>query len=153
MKKAMVMAFAVLAGMALSAGLAKADPPKGFSMKSLQGTYAATFHGTVDGTGIVNANGAGDITAGSETVNDGTNSCTGTLTGSYTVNSDGTGILTLSFSTTKTNFGVCPSSPTSNSAAIAFVSPDEIEVSGTDPGVLVSGSLTRQAPPFHFGRD
>src|SRR5271156_4705677 len=114
MKKVIVMACAVSAALALSAGLAKADPPKGFSLKALQGTYAATFNGTVDGTGIVTANGAGDITAGSETVNDGSNSCTGTLTGSYTVNPDGTGILTLSFSTTKTNFGACPSSPTSN---------------------------------------
>jgi hypothetical protein len=153
MKKAMAMAFAIPAAMALSAALAKADHPKGFSTKSLQGTYAATFHGSVDGTGVVTADGAGNITTGTETVNDGTNSCTGTLTGSYTVNADGTGILTLSFSTTKTIFGACPSVPTSNSAAIAFVSPDEIEVSGTDPGVLVSGSLARQAPPFHFGHD
>lgn len=153
MRRPMLMAFGALAALIMSTGLASADPPKGFSSKSVQGTYAATFHGTVDGTGIVTADGAGNITGGTETVNDGTNSCTGTLTGSYTVNADGTGTLTLSFTTTKTNFGACPSVPTSNLAAIVLIAPDEIEVSGTDPGVLVSGSLTRQAPPFHFGRD
>ena len=147
------MALSASAALVLYAGLGRADFTKGFSLKSLQGTYAATFHGTVDGTGIVTADGAGNIMGGIETVNDGTNSCTGTLTGSYTVNSDGTGTLTLSFTTTKTNFGACPSVPTSNLAAIVLISLDEIEVSGTDPGVLVSGSLSRQAPPVRHGHD
>jgi len=151
-KQSVIVAFVASAAIALCAGVCGAHPA-GFSPNSIQGTYAATFHGTVDGTGTVTADGAGNITAGTETVNDGTNSCSGTLTGSYTVDSDGTGTLTLSFSTTKTNFGLCPSAPTSNSAAIVLVSSDDIEVSGTDPGVLVSGSLNRQAPPFHHGHD
>lgn len=151
MRKTTLVALVACAALAVSGGLGRAHPSTGFSLKSLQGTYAATFQGAFDATGVVSADGAGNITGGTETVNDGTNICVGTLTGTYTVNSDGTGTLTLSFTTTHTNFGACPTSPTTNSAAFVTVSPDKIEVSGTDTGVLVSGSLTRQVEPFQFG--
>jgi hypothetical protein len=114
-------------------------------LRSVKGTYASTFHGTVDGTGTLIADGAGNIIGGTQTANDGTNSCTGTLTGSYTVNPDGTGTLTIMFTTTMTNFGACPTSPTTNNSAIVLVSRDRVEVSGNDPTLVESGSLTRQS--------
>ena len=117
----------------------------GFSAASIKGAYADTFHGTTDGTGNLIADGAGNVTGGSETVSDGTNICAGTITGSYTVNPDGTGTLTIIFKATSTIAGACPASPVTNHAAIVVVvSRKRIEVSGTDPGLLESGSLTRQ---------
>lgn len=147
MKKMILVAFAAAAGLALRAG--PGGTKSGFSLGSVRGTYASTFHGTIDGTGTLVADGAGNIIGGTETVNDGTNSCTGSLTGSYTVNPDGTGALTINFTTTTSNFGACPTVPTTNHAAIVVVSGRKVEVSGTDPTVLEIGSLTRQTPPDH----
>ncbi len=143
MKKIVMAAFAAAAGLALSAGAGATE--SGFSLSSVRGSYANTFHGTTDGTGTLIADGAGNITGGTETVNDGANICTGSLGGSYTVNPDGTGTLTVIFTTITTNFGACPSSPVTNHAAIVVVSKKQVEVSGTDPTLLESGSLTRQS--------
>ncbi len=151
MKKMIVAALVAAAGLALSAGAGQTK--SGFSLHSIRGTYANTFHGTVYGTGTLVADGAGNITGGTETANDGTNSCTGTLTGSYTVNPDGTGTLTISFTTTTSNFGACPTVPTTNHAAIVVVSGKKVEVSGNDMTQLESGSLTRQTPPDHDDDD
>src|SRR5208282_5009362 len=74
----------------------------GFSNASLAGTYAASFEGTVAGTGTLVSDGNGNITGGTETVDDGTNVCVGTLGGTYSVNPDGTGAMVLSFTTTAT---------------------------------------------------
>jgi hypothetical protein len=143
MRKARVMGLLmVTAAVALCA--ARGASALGFSVASVKGAYAATFHGTTDGTGNLIADGAGNITGGSETVNDGTNICVGSITGSYTVNPDGTGTLTTMFVTTSTIAGVCPASAVTNHAAIVVVSRKRVEVSGTDPGLLESGSLTRQ---------
>jgi hypothetical protein len=142
MKKTIPIAL-MAALVALCAGSGGAFP--GFSLKSVRGTYATTIHGTVDATGTLVADGAGNVTGGTETVSDGTNVCAGSIDGSYTVNPDGTGTLTISFTTTSTIHGLCPSVPTTNSAAIVIVSRKRIESSGTDPGLLESGSLTRQS--------
>jgi hypothetical protein len=147
MKKTIPIAL-VAALVALCAGSGGAL--SGFSLNSVRGTYATTVHGTVDGTGTLVADGAGNVTGGSETVNDGmTNVCTGTIKGSYTVNPDGTGTLTIHFTTTNTIHGACPSpsNPMINTAAIVVVSERRIDSSGTDPGLLESGSLTRQTRP------
>ena len=142
MKRKGVIALGAAAALILYAGAGKSSPS--FSLSSMRGSYANTFHGNIDGTGTLIADGAGDITGGTETANDGTNSCTGSLSGSYTVNPDGTGTLTILFTTTATNFGACPSSPVTNHAAIVVVSKKLVEVSANDPGLLESGSLTRQ---------
>ena len=142
MKKTIMVAFATTVALMLFAG--PGGTVGGFSLSSVKGTYANTFHGTIDGTGTLSADGADNITGGTETVNDGTNSCTGTLGGTYTVNPDGTGTLTVIFTTTTTNFGACPSSPLTNHAAIVVVSRKKVEVSGNDKGILSSGSLIRQ---------
>jgi hypothetical protein len=145
------MLIALLAAVLLCAGSGGAK--SGFSLKSVRGAYATTIHGTVDATGTLIADGAGNITGGTETVNDGTNACVGSITGSYTVNPDGTGTLTVHFTTTNTLFGACPSpsNPMINTAPIVLVSKDRIESSGTDLGLLESGSLTRQmAPEFGY---
>jgi len=147
MKKGLGMAL-IVAAVALFGSMGRAG--FGFSVKNVRGTYASTFHGTIDGTGVLTADGAGNIVAGTETVNDGTNGCVGSLKGSYTVNPDGTGTLTIHFTTTKTLFGACPSpsNPMLNNAAIVVVSDRKIEVSGTDLDLLESGTLTKQRPPF-----
>jgi hypothetical protein len=144
MKKPIMAAFVTAAALMLCAGPGRTVG--GFSLSSVKGAYANTFHGTIDGTGTLSADGAGNITGGSETANDGTNSCTGTLVGTYTVNPDGTGTLTVIFTTTVTNFGVCPGGPLTQHAAIVVVSSKKVEVSGNDKGLLESGSLTRQQP-------
>ena len=145
MKKMVLAALVAASGLALSVGAGATKP--GFSLHSVKGTYASTFHGTIDGTGTLVADGAGNIVGGTETANDGTNICTGSLTGTYTVNADGTGTLTIVFTTDHSapNIGACPSISATSHAAIVLVSRKQIEVSGTDPTVLVSGSLTRQA--------
>ena len=97
--------------------------------------------------GTLDTDGKGNVTGGTETVSDGTNVCAGSLTGSYTVNPDGTGTLTINFSTTSTIHGLCPSSITTNTAAIVVVSERRILSSGTDPGLLESGILSRQTFP------
>ncbi len=141
--KKMIVAALVAAGVALSAGAGGAA--SGFSLSSVKGSYGNTFHGTIDGTGTLIADGAGKIIGGTETANDGTNSCTGSLSGSYTVNPDGTGTLTVIFTTITTNFGTCPSGSSTSHAAIVVVSKKQIEVSGNDQTLLESGSLTRQS--------
>jgi hypothetical protein len=143
MHRMSVMAVMMAAALALCAGMGGAKA--GFSAASFRGTYAATFNGTIAGTGTVIADGGGNITGGTETVNDGTNSCVGSLSGSYTVNPDGTGTLTIDFNTTATNFGACPTGPLTSTAAIVLVSRSRIEVSGTDKGIVENGSLTRQS--------
>jgi hypothetical protein len=146
MKKLIVVALAAAAGLALSAGAGRSN--LGFSLSSVRGTYASTAHGTTDSTGTLIADGAGNITGGTQTVDDGVgNVCTGSLGGSYTVNPDGTGTLTIMFTTTAIIAGACPSSPLTDHAAIVVVSSRKVEVSGTDPHMLESGSLTRQTPP------
>jgi hypothetical protein len=146
MKKMVLTGLAAAVALALSAGTGAAKG--GFSLSRVKGTYANTFHGTIDGTGTLIADGAGNIIGGTETANDGTNVCTGSLTGSYTVNPDGTGTLTIIFTTDHTapNIGACPSVSATSHAAIVVVSKKLIDVAGTDPTVLVSGSLTRQTP-------
>lgn len=148
MKKMIVAALVAAAGLALSAGAGQTK--SGFSLHSIRGTYASTSHGTTDGTGTLIADGAGNITGGTETVDDGVGDvCKGSLGGSYTVNPDGTGTLTVIFTTDHTapNVGACPSVSATSHAAIVVVSKKRIEVSGTDPFLLESGSLTRQSPP------
>jgi hypothetical protein len=147
MKKMLLTGLVAAVALALSAGTGAAK--KGFSLSSVRGTYASTSHGTTDGTGTLIADGAGNITGGTETVDDGVGDvCTGTLSGSYTVNSDGTGTLTITFTTDHTapNIGACPSVSATSHAAMVVVSKKRIEVSGTDPTMLESGSLTRQSP-------
>ena len=147
MKKTMLLGLGA-AVIALCAGSGAAN--FGFSLGSVRGSYATSVHGTVDATGTLVADGAGNVTGGTETVSDGTNVCTGTITGSYTVNPDGTGTLTIHFTTTSTIHGACPSpsNPMINNAAIVVVSRNRILSSGTDPNLLESGSLTRQRPDF-----
>jgi len=146
MKKMIMVALVAAAGLAVSAGVGRSS--SGFSLSSVRGTYASTSHGTTDGTGTFITDGAGKITGGTETVDDGGgNVCKGSLGGSYTVNPDGTGTLTIIFTTTATIAGACPSTPVTNHAAIVVVSGRKVEVSGTDPFLLESGSLTRQTPP------
>jgi hypothetical protein len=144
MKKTIAIALmAVLVAFCAGSGGASS----GFSLKSVRGTYATTIQGTVDATGTLVADGAGNVIGGTETVSDGTNVCAGSITGSYTVNPDGTGTLTISFTTTSTIHGLCPSAPTTNTAAIVIVSSKRIESSGTDQGLSESGSLTRRSRP------
>jgi hypothetical protein len=148
MKKMIMVALVAAAGLALSAGAGRSN--LGFSLSSVRGTYASTSHGTTDGTGTLITDGAGNITGGTETVDDGVGDvCRGSLSGSYTVNPDGTGTLTVIFTTTATIAGACPSGSATNHAALVVVSARRVEVSGTDPFLLESGSLTRQTPPEH----
>jgi hypothetical protein len=131
-KKTILIAL-VAAVVALCAGSGVAH--SGFSLKNVRGTYATTIHGTIDATGTLVADGAGNVTGGTETASDGTNVCAGTIAGSYTVNPDGTGTLTINFTTTSIIHGLCPSSPTTNTAAIVIVSEKRILSSGTDVGL------------------
>jgi hypothetical protein len=116
-KKTILIAL-VAAVVALCAGSGVAH--SGFSLKNVRGTYATTIHGTIDATGTLVADGAGNVTGGTETASDGTNVCAGTIAGSYTVS-----II----------HGLCPSSPTTNTAAIVIVSEKRILSSGTDVGL------------------
>jgi hypothetical protein len=145
MKRMILTGLAAAAALALSAGAGAAKSH--FSVRSVKGTYASTSHGTIDDTGTLVADGAGNIIGGTQTANDGTNICTGSLTGSYTVNPDGTGTLTIIFTTDPSapNVGFCPTVPATSHAAMVLVSENQIEVSGTDPSLLESGSLTRQS--------
>lgn len=115
-----------------------------FSNAGLAGTYAASFQGTVAGTGVLVSDGNGNITGGTETVNDGTNVCTGSLSGTYAINPDGTGVMDLDFTTTATLAGTCPTTAVSTTSALVIVSAKCVKVSQTDPGFVENGSLERQ---------
>jgi hypothetical protein len=72
----------------------------GFTNASISGGYAFGISGTAvnspeAGSGVVTADGNGNITSGEETVNIGGISCHATLTGTYSVNANGTGIATV----------------------------------------------------------
>lgn len=68
----------------------------GFTAKNVSGGYGFSILtlGAV-ASGVITADGNGNITAGEETANVAGLSCHGTLSGSYTVNADGSGAATL----------------------------------------------------------
>ena len=68
----------------------------GFTARSVSGGYGFSLLtlGAV-GSGVITADGNGNITAGEETANVAGLSCHGTLNGSYTVNADGSGAATM----------------------------------------------------------
>lgn len=148
-KPAMTLVLAV-SGLLLSAGISAAakhhrdDEGSKFSNSDFRGTYAESFHGTVVGTGVLTADGAGNLTSGTQTVNNGTNVCVGSLTGTYSVNPDGTGTLTTEFTTTKTVLGACPVSAVMRTFAIVIQSRRRISTSEDDAGLLVAGQLSKQ---------
>ena len=57
----------------------------GFGVSGTSGTFVEA------GSGVVVADGNGNITSGEETVNIGGTSCHSTLTGTYSINANGTG--------------------------------------------------------------
>ena len=68
----------------------------GFTAKSVSGGYGFSIltFGAV-ASGVITADGNGNIIAGQETANVGGLSCHGTLAGSYTINADGSGAATM----------------------------------------------------------
>ncbi len=86
----------------------RADGSRAFSLKSLHGTYAGEFSGTVlsnntalliGGTGIFIADGKGAI-AGHESYTFNGTPCNATVSGTYSVQADGSGTNSITFSTT-----------------------------------------------------
>lgn len=72
----------------------------GFTNANLSGGYAfgvsgATNNFIVGGSGVITADGNGNLTGGEETENDGGISCHLSLAGTYTVNSNGAGTATV----------------------------------------------------------
>src|SRR5258708_23938937 len=72
----------------------------GFTNANVSGGYGFGVAGTSGavpevGTGVVTADGNGNLTGGEETVNIGGISCHATFTGTYSVNANGTGTVTL----------------------------------------------------------
>jgi hypothetical protein len=137
--------------------------PATFSAANFSGNYADSFSGPIvtptsvvgalAGNGVLTADGKGNITAGTETVSDGTNACEGTLAGAYVINPDGTGTLTTTFTTTATLMGTCTKTVTTHSALVLRNSAN-ISTSQIDAGLLVSGHLTHQPlvrPPTNPG--
>jgi hypothetical protein len=68
----------------------------GFTVRNVSGGYGFSIltFGAV-ASGVITADGNGNIIVGRETVNVGGLSCHGTLSGSYTINADGSGGATL----------------------------------------------------------
>jgi hypothetical protein len=120
-------------------------PIPGFSNANFTGTYSDVFEGTVDGIGVVTADGNNNIT-GSETFSDGINVCNGSVSGTYSINSNGTGTILLSFTTATTIAGTCPSTALSQTLALVITFDGDISTIEEDPGLLVRGHLTRQIP-------
>lgn len=97
---------------------------RGYSLKSVRGSYASQFSGTIfsnntallmSGTGVFTSDGKGNITGHESYTLNGT-PCTATVSGTYTVNPDGTGDLAGEF----TSIGQgCESGSYTQSFAIA----------------------------------
>lgn len=84
---------------------ARATAAFGFSKRSIKGSYASTFQGSViqgssllpiNGTAVFTADGNGNISGHESFVFDGT-ICTATSKGTYTVNPDGSGTTSFTF--------------------------------------------------------
>lgn len=110
----------ILASTALIFSLAPLQAQANWSPANVKGSYAFRLIGLdtvatkswIVGTGILIADGGGDITGGSITYNDGGDVCIGTVNSvnkAYTVATDGEGKLTLTFTPTS---GTCPIQPT-----------------------------------------
>lgn len=82
----------------------------GFTVASLNGGYAYGVSGVSGtlaegGTGVISADGNGNLTSGEETDNLGGTSCHSTLAGTYAVNSNGTGTANVNISPDPTSVG------------------------------------------------
>lgn len=97
----------------------------GFTNASLNGSYAFGSSGVCNnspcaGTGVVTADGNGNLIAGEETANIGGILCHGTFTGTYSVNSNGTGTATTALTVDSPSAGRgCVGSTSQLSLAIA----------------------------------
>jgi len=89
----------------------RADAPagSGFSKRSIRGSYATTFQGSViqgssllpiNGTAVLTADGDGNISGHESFVFDGTICTDVTSMGTYTVNGDGSGTTSFTFTST-----------------------------------------------------
>jgi len=123
-----------------------------FGLGDLKGTYVNSFQGSlgngswVAGNGLLVSDGNGNITGGSEVLNDTLGDfCPGAITGTYTVNGDGTGGLNITFTPTGGGSGTCITS--NETAAIVIVSEDRVSVVQTNTGMPVLGNLVRQHEP------
>jgi len=85
---------------------AKAPAGPGFSKRSIRGSYASTFQGSViqgssllpiNGTAVFTADGKGNISGHESFVFDGTICASVTSKGTYTVNPDGSGTASFTF--------------------------------------------------------
>jgi hypothetical protein len=94
------------AGALLVVQSANAPAGLGFSKRSIRGTYASTFQGSViqgsallpiNGTAVLTADGNGNISGHESFVFDGTICTDATSKGTYTVNSDGSGTTSFTF--------------------------------------------------------
>lgn len=125
----------------------------GFSDRSIKGSYASTFQGSViqagsllpiNGTAVFTADGAGHISGHESFVFNGT-ICTGvTSKGTYTVNSDGSGTTSFTFSSSNPD---CSGTYT-QSLAIAD-SGRVVVLNNTNADNQISETWRQQsAPPF-----
>jgi hypothetical protein len=114
-----------------------------FSNASVSGPFAFTLAGADNLSlspfatgGILNSDGAGNITSGAQDFNDGGTLATNVgLTGSYTMGANGRGTLTIVTTTGTFNFTIYPSS-------------GGVLILETDVGFLTTGTALQQTPPF-----
>ena len=133
-----------LAAVALSLTIAgTASAGKTFSVKDVKGTYAFSFQGEILGvgpvaaTGVISADGKGNVTQAIRTISVNGTPVTETFTCTLSVNADGTGS------------AVCPlDDPTSVPVeTFDFAIEDNAKgfrLVGTTPGIVVLGSGRRQ---------
>ena len=97
------------AGALIAVRSAKAPAGFGFSKRSIRGSYASTFQGSViqgssllpiNGTAVLTADGNGNISGHESFVFNGTICADVASTGTYTVNPDGSGTTSFKFTST-----------------------------------------------------
>ncbi len=97
------------AGALIAVRSAKAPAGFGFSKRSIRGSYASTFQGSViqgssllpiNGTAVLTADGNGNISGHESFVFNGTICTDVASTGTYTVNPDGSGTTSFNFTST-----------------------------------------------------
>jgi hypothetical protein len=140
------------------------EPPTTFSAADFNGTYVATFQGSVSsggssgvltGNGLLTANptsATGGTVAGTETINDGAlgDVCSGSVNGTYSINPDGTGTWQTTFTPNGAiNIGNCATS--TNTASLVLRSDHSASVVQTDQYQSSLGHLSLQKMPNSDG--
>lgn len=142
------------AGALIAVQSTRAPAGFGFSKRSIKGSYASTFQGSVvegdsvmllNGTAVLTADGNGHISGHESFVFDGTTICTGVAsTGTYTVNPDGSGTTSVTFTGSTS---ACSGSYTQSLAIAA--SGSIVVLNNTNSGNQISETWRQQSSsPF-----